>query len=414
MALRAPYPDDVRVLKEARALAADGHEVHLLCLAREGVPEPATERVGPLTVYRFPQRERYSLLQRAVKTGRFLVTLTDTIWRRELTTFVETVDPDVLHVHDLPLVRTAGQVAAENDLPLVADLHENYPEAARQWRDAMAQPRKAIQQTFTPVRRLKALERDGVRQADHVLAITEEGRRHYIHDCGAHPDSVTVVSNTVDLDHFDGDADPVPGFESEFVIAYVGSFGPHRGLETAIDAMPAIVDRVPNARLLLVGGGGESYEHRLRERAQATGVDDHITFTGWVDLDAVPNYVATSDLPVVLHQDTPHTATTVPHKLFQYMAVEKPVAVTDVGTMGRIVREGNAGVVVEAGNADAFAAEVIALAQNPSRAEVLGENARSTVESRYNWAYDAATLRDVYGDLSWNASRYDRSVSATR
>lgn len=414
MLLRSTYPDDVRVLKEARALVADGHDVHLLCLAREDTPEPATERVGPLTVHRIPYRDRYNVIERTYKTARFLLTLSDVIWRAEIDQFVDRLGVDVLHVHDLPLVRTASEVAAERELPLVADLHENYPEAARQWREAMSQPRRGIQRTFTPIRRLKALERDCIRRADHVLAITEEGRRHYIDDCGAHPESVTVVSNTVDLDHFDDTATPIAGYDDEFVISYIGSFGPHRGLETAIDAMPSIVDRVPNARLLLVGAAGEeAYDAELRKRATETGVAERITFTGWVDLEAVPRYVAASDLPIVLHRDTPHTATTVPHKLFQYMAVRKPVAVTDVGTMGRIVRDGNAGIVVPADDVVAFANEVVDLANDSKRAAELGRNARSVVESRYNWSFDAATLRDVYGDISWDTTRGEQSVTPT-
>ncbi|MFC6838478.1 glycosyltransferase family 4 protein [Halomarina ordinaria] len=404
MVLRGFFPHDVRVEKEARALSAAGHDVHLLCLGREEGREPTYDRVGPIAVRRIHRRERYTTVQRTAKTVRYLLTLTDVIWRREMARFVEEERLDALHVHDLPLVRTGLAVAEAYDCPLVADLHENYPEAARQWRTGMALPRRTVQTLFTPVPRLKRLERDGVRRADRVLAVTEEGKAHYVADCGVSPSSVAVVSNTVDLDTFDAETPPVDGYEEEFVLGYVGSFGPHRGLETAIEAMPAVVERVPNARLLVVGSAGEAaYDRHLREVAEETGVGERITFTGWVDFEAVPAHIAAIDLPFVLHRDNPHTATTVPHKLFQYMAMRKPVLVTDVGTLGRVVREADCGRVVADGDSAAVADATVELAEDPALREQLGEHARGAVERTYNWERETATLRGVYRDLATSA-----------
>lgn len=396
MVLRKFFPSDVRVEKEARALADAGHEVSLCCLGRPD--EPAREQVGPVDVHRVHRRDRYTAPFRTYKTVRYLLTLHDVIWRREIDRFVDRVEPDALHVHDLPLVRTGLDVADERGLPLVADLHENYPEASRQWREGMALPRRLVQRTFTPVSRLKRLERDCVQRADAVLAVTDEGKAHYVEDCGADPATVTVVSNTVDLETFD-DADPVEGYEDDYVVAYVGSFGPHRGLETAIEAFPDVVDAVPEAKLLLVGAaGGDTYDRRLRDLVDDVGVADRVEFTGWVDFDDVPGYVAASDVCFVLHRENPHTATTVPHKLFQYMALRRPVVVTDVGPLGRVVREFDAGRVVEDGDADDTAEAFLELRDDDLR-ERLGANARRAVEERYNWSRDAEALLAAYEDV---------------
>ena len=400
MVLRGAFPHDIRVEKEARSLLARGHEVSLCCLAREDGAESLREDVGGVAVHRIPRVERYSLPYRTAKTVRFLLTLTDVVWRRELDAFVGETGVDVLHVHDLPLVRTARSVADDHGLPLVADLHENYPEAARQWRTGMGLPRRTVQQVFTPYRRLRRLERDCVRRADHVLATTPEGRRHYVEDCDADPDRVTVVSNTVDLRTYDTAADAVAGYGDEFVVGYVGSFGPHRGLESLVDAMPALVERVPNARLLLVGGAGDaSYDRTLRERAAATRLAERITFTGWVDPEEVPRYVATCDVPTVPHAQNPHTETTVPHKLFQYMASRKPVLVSDVAPLARVVNDADCGVVVPAGDSGAVAARLTDLADDADRRARLGANGRAAVEKTYNWKREGGRLDAVYRRL---------------
>lgn len=406
MVLRGTYPHDIRVEKEARSLLAAGHEASLCCLAREDGPEPLRESVDGVDVRRVPRRDRYSRPYRAAKTVRFLLTLTDVVWRRELDRFVRETGVDALHVHDLPLARTAQSVADEHDLPLVADLHENYPEAARQWRLGMALPRRAIQETFTPYRRLRRLERDCVRRADRVLATTPEGRVHYVEDCDADPDRVTVVSNTVDRRTYDADAVPFGEYDGEFVVGYVGSFGPHRGLEALVDAMPALLERVPDARLLLVGAAGDaSYDRALRERAAASGVDDRVTFTGWVDPDDVPRYVATCDVCAVPHAENPHTATTVPHKLFQYMASRKPVLVSDVAPLARVVRDADCGVVVPAGDEAAVAARLADLAGDADRRTRLGANGRTAVEETYNWEREGDRLAAVYRRLGEREER---------
>ncbi|MWG33161.1 glycosyltransferase family 4 protein [Halomarina oriensis] len=404
MILRGTFPHDIRVEKEARSLSAAGHTVSLLCLAREdddgSASEPLADRFEDVDVVRIPRRERYTSPYRTAKTVRYLLTLTDVIWRREIERFVRERHVDTLHVHDLPLVRTAQSVADDHGLPLVADLHENYPEAARQWRTGMGEPRRTIQRTFTPYRRLRRLERECVERADHVLATTPAGRAHYIEDCDADPERVHVVSNTVDFGAYDTAADPIPGYEDEFVVSYVGSFGPHRGLEQLIDAMPRLVGQVPNARLLVVGSAGEDvYERSLHERAAATGVGDRITFPGWVDFADVPRYVAASDVCAVLHTDNPHTATTVPHKLFQYMASRKPVVVTEVETLASVVRETDSGVVVPEGDPETLAARLVELAEDDTLAERLATNGRAATEKTYNWEREAGTLWSVYDSL---------------
>ncbi|SEP29151.1 Glycosyltransferase involved in cell wall bisynthesis [Halogranum amylolyticum] len=398
MVLRGFFPHDIRIEKEARTLADAGHEVFLLCLGKPD--QPPTERFEDIEVIRIHRRETYNTVQRTLKTFRYVTTLYDTIWAREMRTFIETNDIEALHVHDLPLVKTGLSVADEYDLPLVADLHENYPEAANQWRKGMSLPRRLVQKTFTPRVRLKRLEQNCVQQADHVVTVVEEARAHYLRDCGADPTAVSVVSNTVELARFDDAELDDLGYDDEFVISYVGSFGPHRGIETAIRAMPAVVEAVPNARLLLVGSAGEdAYQQKLERIAAESGVADNITFTGWVDFAKVPSYIDASDVCFVLHTENPHTSTTIPHKLFQYMAFEKPVVVTDVGPLGRIVRETDSGSVVDDGDSAAMATAVIDLATNEDRTREIGRNARQAVDERYNWANEGESLRGVYESL---------------
>ena len=394
MLLRGTYPEDIRVRKEAAALREAGHEVYLLCLAGEGA-EPAT--ADGVAIERIDW-DGYRASIRAVNRASYLFGSFDGIWFRRARRFAAVHEIDALHVHDLPLVRTGLRVARSlGGIPVVADLHENYPAAMAQYRSERSLVERVRARLLRPLSRIERAEREAVREAEAVVTVVEEAYDHYVEDCGGDPDRVHVVSNTVDLDRIDAlERTPVPeDVPDGFVVSYVGAFGPHRGIETLIRALSETPDAVS---LLLVGAGSEASDRRLRRLAASEGVADRVTFTGWVEFEDVPRYVAASDLATVPHRETDHTATTVPHKLFQYMALETPVLVTDVGPLGRIVRETEAGVVVPPEDSAAVAAEITGLVGRNRTG--YGENGRRAVETRYGWARDGERLRQVYDGLA--------------
>ena len=424
MLLDKPFPPDVRIQKEADALLSAGHTVDLLCETDSNGDEPPRETVDGIAVFRHEQPA--DARTRWPETLRSLATHVHPRWARLLRDHVETRGVDVLHVHDLPLVATALAVRAETGVPVVADLHENYPEAVRQWRrmddfEDLLTPARLAERVGLPVRRLKWLERHCVRRADHVLTVVEEGRDHYVYDCRGPPDTISVVSNTVDLSTFDPEAVERPLRDapaSAFVVGYVGKYAPHRGLETVVRALPALDGDASRAsgdgrstRLRVVGAPGTpTYGARFDALCAETGVTDRVTFTGWVDFADVPAQMAGCDACVVPHASTPHTETTVPHKLFQYMAMGKPVVVTDVAPLARIVRETESGLVVPAGDSQAMAEALARLRDDPALCAELGRNGRAAVEETYNWDRDAERLLDVYERLADRVSAADEAA----
>jgi glycosyltransferase involved in cell wall biosynthesis len=249
-----------------------------------------------------------------------------------------------------------------------------------------------------PVSRFERIERRATRAVDHVFAPVREAVAHYRHDCGVAETDATVVSNTVDLDFVDGDTTPASVDHDGFVAGYVGTFGPHRGLETAVRAT-ARVEASADAALLLVGAGSDTYERRLDAVVDAAGVEDRVLRTGWVDDSTFPAYMSACDVCLVPHARTPHTETTVPHKLFQYMATGTPVVVTDLSPLARVVEDAGAGVVVPPEDPDAMASALADLAAAPERRRRLGANGRRAVEATYNWERDGQRLVETYERL---------------
>lgn len=408
MLLRSTYPPDIRVWKEATALVDAGHDVEVICLPDD---RPTRETADGVTVRRVPGLEARDDAGGLARAARYLLTGVHPGWRARIVAAIDR-GADAIHVHDLPLVRTALAVRddAAEPVSVVADLHEHYPAAEAQLRRPLAaldpsdldpsDIETLVGRLCLPVRRLRRFERRAVRRADATLAVVEEARRYYL-TLGAPPERVHVVSNTVDLERFDATLGERPaalaGFDGP-VLSYVGTLsGRHRGLQTVVDGLPGLLAAHPRAQVVFVGAG--SYEDALRDRIVARGVGDSVTFTGWVDVERVPGYMAASDVGLVPHLATEHTNTTVPHKLFQYMAAGAPVLAGDADPLERILAETGAGETFAAGEPAAFADSAASLLDAPNRAAACGERGRAAVESTYNWARDAQRLRSVYESL---------------
>lgn len=418
MLLPDPFPPDIRVRKEVAALRTAGYRVTVV--ATGPADRPRRESVAGASVIRLDRQTRGGRLTWLASAGVNLVSAIHPRWFLAVRRLHRSDPIDVLHVHDLPLGGTALLARRRFGIPVILDLHENYPEAVTQWRRTTggfrASPLGWVKDRLFPRRRWKRLERRWVQQADHVVTVVPEARDHYLHDCGADPDRVTVVSNTVELSRFDPDArataETAPSDDrssASFTVSYVGGFGAHRGLDTAIRA----VAETDDVALLLVGGGGGTTESDLRALVDELGVGDRVTLTGWVDFERVPGYVAASDACLVPHASTPHTETTVPHKLFQYMALRRPVVVTDVAPLARIVRETDAGVVVPADDHVAMADAIRALRADDASREEFGRNGREAVETEYNWDRDGSRLVAVYADVcGWDPGGSDREAGS--
>jgi len=392
------FPPDIRVEKEARALLSAGHEIFLLSQGKKEMP--LVEAVNGINVIRVLPSEKF--LNRMHNFLWFDVFFTDIFWKKALKNTVKQYNIDVLHVHDLPMVKTALSVSKEFGIPLIADLHENYPEGIKAWRKVKTSLKNKFFVLFSPVWRWKRLEKKVLQDVDRIITVVDEAKDHYIDDCKMPFKKITVVMNSEDLKKFDSmriDESLIREYRTNFVISYVGGFGPHRGIDTAIKSMPNILKEIPNAKLLLVGKGPTEYKKELDRLCKDLEIENNIIFTGWTDFSSVPSYIFLSDICLVPHHASGHTNTTIPHKLFQYMAMKKPIIVTDCKPLKRIVKEAKCGIVVPSGDYCGMAKAVIKLYKDKGLANKFGKNGRKAVEKKYNWKNDTKKLIELYNGL---------------
>ena len=392
------FPEDARVLYEARTLIEAGHEVFLLCQNKpDGLSEEIVEGIKVLRVT-MPQNYLWfvwNISCYGVYNPR---------WKKSLARIVKQENIEALHIHDLPRVIMGLSVARRFNIPLVADLHENYSSAVSVWRKSDShRSHRLILAIISPPFLWKQIEGFSIRRADRVITIVDEAREYYIATYGVSLNKFVILMNAPDLANFYSfpiDVEIVEKYEQYFTITYIGNFGPHRDIKTAILAMPEILQAIHNAKLVLVGSG--STELALKSLVNDMQLNQAVEFTGQQPFDKIPSYITASN--VCLHTYVKSTAlqstASSPHKVFQYMAMSKPsIIASSQESADRLVSNAKAGLIYSAENPHSLALAVIQLYQNSDLANKMGEAGKKAVIDKYNWDEEGKKLVDLYEQL---------------
>jgi len=230
----------------------------------------------------------------------------------------------------------------------------------------------------------RALETFLFRRADRSVTICESMRRE-LAERGIPGDRVGVVPNGVNLDEFA----PLPrstrlaerlGLNGGPVFGFIGSFYRYEGLRFLLDAFPRVRAEVPNARLLLVGGGEE--EGALKALARE---HDGLVFTGRVPHQEINEYYSLIDVFVCPRLRMRLTELVTPLKPLESMAMGKAVLASDVGGHKELIQDGRTGRLFAAENTDDLVGRCVQLAGDPDLQARLGEAGRQFVVRERSW-----------------------------
>lgn len=221
---------------------------------------------------------------------------------------------------------------------------------------------------------------------------------------GVPEEKILINPNGVDPDAFRPDApvhERVRGLkDSGYTVAgFVGTFGAWHGVEVLARSVKPTVQTNPTIRFLLIGDGilRTEVERILRE----DGVSDYVTITGSVSHDAIPSYLAGCDMLLSPHvQNTDGTQFFgSPTKLFEYMAMGKPIIASGIGQIAEVLQDGVNAVFMKHRDAEDLARKILLLASDPNVGGRLGRAARNDAVSRYSWQRNAQRVVDALQSL---------------
>lgn len=298
---------------------------------------------------------------------------------------LEDVRPDVVHAHHPAYVgRPAREAARRHGLPFVYEVrcfNGDYDLDARN-------PYYLLRG-----HRQNALELALCRSADAVVTISD-GLAARLAEGGVPRERVTVVRNAVDTAMWQPTV-RTPPTAGRLTVGYATTFEAMEGLDTLVEAVAAVRDRLPGLRVILAGAGRDW--DRIRGLVDDAGLADVIELPGFLRLPELRALYAELDLFVVPRRAAAVATDTTPLKPLEALAVGLPVLATDLPALRELLagRDGVRHVPSTAAGLAGGLLDFAAAPWTPTAAPDLGDRAWAGEVHRYTGVYDAvlATAR---------------------
>ncbi len=278
----------------------------------------------------------------------------------------------------------AGKIAsAETGLPLVLDDCSPAWEEEQQYGVGLKEESRRIYREVTDHARL-------------IVAVNNTMRKYLIEE-GIDAGKVLTVENGFDERLFHAH---IGGRErrtqlnipdGKVVILFVGSFQPYHKVELLIEAFNSLAHR-EMAHLLLVGAGKRLPESRALVTRLA--LSRYVTFTGRVDYQDVPSYIAAGDIAVMPATNDYGN----PMKMYEYLALGKVVVAPDQPTIREIAENGRDSVLFAPEDSNSLAQKLDALIIDKEGRDGLGSNG-AKLAINHTWEKRAIALQSAFRDI---------------
>ena len=352
--------------REARTLAAAGHQVTLLAHADfveetrdhvivKGIKRPHNRFFRLLSVFKFARR---CLQEKA----------------------------DVFHFHDLELLPLGLLLKWITRKRVIYDCHENYPEAAyeRAWYPDWLKPLVAKLIGF--------IEPFIARRLDCVICVVPDQQERF----EAHGCRTLLVRNLPQLEIFESAFQQ--GLPKVDRLIYLGGLTPVRGARVLVDIMAELKKTHPHIKLLCLGPFNEPHvEAEVKQYVQECGLQQEIEYIHFVPYEQVAAYLVQSLIGLIPWQVNEQMLRMVfPNKVFEYMACGLPIVASDLPSLRYIFGRSQSGVLVQPDDPQAHAQAIRELLDHPDKMHELGDLGRRFVCEQFNWRLESEKLLRLY------------------
>lgn len=241
----------------------------------------------------------------------------------------------------------------------------------------------------------KKMEIRAYRNCDVLVCVSEGLKERVVAASGIDPQKIVVAANGVDADIFNPDIRPVKRFFKEPTIGFVGTMYAWQGLDLLLSALAALPQDDCGRKLVLVGDGPEL--NRLGKLAEALGLGADVHFSGRVDWQDIPSVIARFDIGY-----SGQIGTTAgdwygsPIKIYEFMAMRKPIIASAWEDACRVVVPGRTGYLFKPGDRGALTAALAAAFKEKEKWPEMGRLARIEIERSHSWT---ASVRSMIPQL---------------
>ncbi|MCK5505539.1 MAG: glycosyltransferase family 4 protein [Thermodesulfovibrionia bacterium] len=235
-----------------------------------------------------------------------------------------------------------------------------------------------------------------IRSASQVIAVSEALRKYLLREFNLNGKRVKVIRNGVAIVNHDtqsirrnirnelGIGNTVP------VMICVASFQPLKDHETLLSGFKLVLNKLPDAHLLLLGEG--KLKEDMQGFAKDIGIEKNIHFVGLKR--NVSEWLIASDL-FVLTSKTEGTSISI----LEAMASSKPVIATNAGGNSKIIHDGVNGFLIDVNSPDQLADRALKILTNVKKCSLMGENARNRISGEFNLESMVNSYEKIYREF---------------
>lgn len=379
-----PVPLDRRVWNECRTLVAEGYRVSVIC--PRGPGQSRHQHLDGVDIHTYrpapPARGTVGFVYESVLSWLCTLVLAVGVHRRHRVSAWQACNPPDTYW-------AIGALFKHTGARFVFDHHDLCPEIYRTRFD---------RDDGVALRILLLLERATFAVADHVIVTNESYRSVALGRGGKAHHETTVVRSGPDPERLaPGPTDPGARRGHRHTAAYLGVMGHQDGVDVIVRAADLIVHRWARDDIGFVLMGFGDCLDELRALTSELGLDDHVHFTGPVDLPEIRRELCSASVGLSPDPRSPFNEVSTMNKTLEYMACGLPVVAYDLRETR--VSAGPAAWYAPADDVESFAETALALIDEPEARAAMGRIGRARIEERLGWPTQAPAYAGVYRAL---------------
>ena len=221
-----------------------------------------------------------------------------------------------------------------------------------------------------------------LRAGTKILVSNNETKKIIIDEYNVIQEKISIVPNGVDLSMFN-----ITKKKNPKKVVFAGAMYYHRGLDVLLETIPLVIEKIPDAKFVLLGSGTEM--DKLKEIVSKNKLDNSVEFKGWIEREKIPENIADASIGIGPLRLTEVTSRALPIKVLEYMAVSLPL-IAQKGTLPNDVLENEKnGFFIE--NHIELAEKIILLLNEPKKVQNMGAHSLKLVQ-KFSWDQVVASV----------------------
>ena len=213
-----------------------------------------------------------------------------------------------------------------------------------------------------------------LKSADKIFVANENTKNAVKKFYGVSIEKMLIMPNGIETEKF------FSINNNQKIIIFSGVMYYHRGLDILFDALPKVIEEIPEMKLVLLGEGPE--RGKLQKIVKEKKLEKNIKFVGWINRNEIPEYLSKSSIGIGPLRSTTVTKNALPIKILEYMAASLPIITFEDTLPNDVLEHGKNGFNVK--SREELSEKIILLLKNEKLRIELGEASHSMIK-KFDW-----------------------------